>query len=81
MSAMEAGEEMLTDSKVEDMRTWMSSAITDLETCLDGLEEMNSGFVDEVKNAMQPSKEFTSNSLAILANIKVLLQNFNLGMH
>lgn len=75
------GKKMMTESKIEDMRTWLSSAITDQETCLDGLEEMNSSVVEEVKNTMQPSKEFTSNSLAILANIKVLLQNFNLTMH
>lgn len=83
MLAMEVGpgKKMMTESKIEDMRTWLSSAITDQETCLDGLEEMNSSVVEEVKNAMQPSKEFTSNSLAILANIKVLLQNFNLTMH
>lgn len=83
ISAMEVGpgKKMMTESKIEDMRTWLSSAITDQETCLDGLEELNSSVVEEVKNAMQPSTEFTSNSLAILANIKVLLQNFNLTMH
>lgn len=73
MSSMAAapGEEALTESKIQDMRTWLSSAITDQETCLDGLEETDSKLVGEVKNAMQPSREFTSISLAIVSSMKV----------
>ncbi|KAK9149281.1 hypothetical protein Scep_008038 [Stephania cephalantha] len=64
------GEEGLSESKVNDVRTWLSAALTDQQTCLDGLEEVGSGGVgDEMKVAMKDSVEFVSNSLAIVARI------------
>ncbi|KAK4842788.1 hypothetical protein QYF36_000060 [Acer negundo] len=84
MSEMEVegpGEKMLTERKVNDIQTWISAAITDQETCLDGLEEMGSTAVDEVKAKLKKSKEFLSNSLAIIAKIHMLLHKFDLNMH
>ncbi|KAJ0049059.1 hypothetical protein Pint_15226 [Pistacia integerrima] len=76
-----SGEKMLTDRKVNDVQTWISAAMTDEDSCLDGLEEMGSKVFDEVKSKMQKSKEALSNSLAIIASIQTLLQKFGLTMH
>ncbi|WJX32028.1 hypothetical protein P8452_20399 [Trifolium repens] len=58
-----------------DDATWVSAALTDQQTCVDGLEEV--GFsvdsVEKVKKIMQRSNEYISNSLAIVANIRNLL--------
>ncbi|KAK3195848.1 hypothetical protein Dsin_027158 [Dipteronia sinensis] len=47
------GEKMLTESKVNDIQTWISAAMINQETCLDGLEEMGSTAVDEVKGVFE----------------------------
>ncbi|KAJ4952202.1 hypothetical protein NE237_029034 [Protea cynaroides] len=72
---------LLTASKIDDMKTWLSAALTDLQTCLDGLEETNSASLDEVRKSMQNSTELTSNSLAIASKILTLLQTFDLNIH
>ncbi|KDP31232.1 hypothetical protein JCGZ_11608 [Jatropha curcas] len=83
MSAMEVGtgEKALTLKKISDIQTWISAAMTNQQTCLDGLEEMGSTVLDEVKVKMENSKEFLSNNLAILANMQNLLEKFDLKMH
>ena len=83
LSAMEVvpGDKMLTDAKINDVQTWISAAVTDQETCLDGLEEMESTAIGEVKSKMQRSREYTSNSLAIVINIRSLLQQFHMYLH
>ena len=73
-------EKVLSEMKISDMQTWISAAMSDQETCLDGLEEMESSLVDEVKVKVRDSKDYMSNSLAILNNIKPLLQKFGLTM-
>ncbi|XP_054794860.1 pectinesterase 3-like [Prosopis cineraria] len=75
------GDKALTDAKINDIQTWISAALTDQETCLDGLEETESAELGEVKGKMQRSREYTSNSLAIAANIRILLQRFNVRLH
>ena len=75
------GEKVLTKTKIRDLQTWISAAMTDQETCLDGLEETVSTAFDEVKTKMKKSQEYTSNCLAILANIHTLLHDFNTPLH
>lgn len=81
------GEKWLSDSKTADLKTWLSTAITDQETCLDSLEELNTTkhfnatVVEEMKAAMQNSTEYTSNSLAIVARILGLLTDLNIPIH
>ncbi|XP_028753646.1 pectinesterase 3-like [Neltuma alba] len=75
------GDKALTDAKISDIQTWISAAVTDQETCLDGLEETESAAQGEMKQKMQRSREYTSNSLAIVANIRILLQRFNMSLH
>ncbi|XP_052176170.1 pectinesterase 1 [Diospyros lotus] len=72
------GERMLTAAKIGDLKTWISAAMSDQETCLDGLEEMGSTAVNEVRAKVQRSREYMSNSLAILSNMDALLAKFKL---
>ncbi|KAL8141933.1 hypothetical protein V2J09_014965 [Rumex salicifolius] len=62
-------EEYLTETAMGDLRTWISAAMTDQETCLDGLEEMEASVVEEMRKGVQGAKVGMSNSLAILANM------------
>ncbi|CAH9130234.1 unnamed protein product [Cuscuta epithymum] len=66
------GDEKLTSSTtISDLKTWLSSSITDQETCMDALDEIkaDSSTVSKVKAAMKESTEFSSNSLAIVTHI------------
>lgn len=75
------GEKVLDEVKIGDLNAWISAAMTCEETCLDGLEEVGSTVVGEVRERVQRSKEYLSNSLAILANIQTLLHKFHLALH
>ncbi|XP_059303929.1 putative pectinesterase/pectinesterase inhibitor 26 [Lycium ferocissimum] len=75
------GESALTVMKVNNMQTWISAAMTDQDTCLEGLDEMGSPLVGEVKARVQNAKEYMSNTLAILSNMPSLLQKFGVTMH
>ncbi|KAL9405853.1 hypothetical protein Peur_002825 [Populus x canadensis] len=72
---------------MDDLKTWISTTITDQETCLDALQELNvtkhfnQTLVDHVKAEMENSTEFVSNSLAIVAKILGLLSDFNIPIH
>lgn len=78
--AVRPGEKLLTEMRISDMQTWISAAMTDQETCLDGLDEMGSTAVDEVRARVHKSSEYMSNSLAILNNLKSLVEKFGLKM-
>ncbi|KAK1363432.1 PMEI domain-containing protein [Heracleum sosnowskyi] len=59
-----------TRTKIRELNAWISAAMTDQETCVDGLEEMGSTVCDEVRVKVQLSKQCMSDSLAILAKIQ-----------
>ncbi|CAJ1975265.1 unnamed protein product [Sphenostylis stenocarpa] len=72
----------LTDATVADVQTWVSAAVTDQQTCLDGLEEAGDVVgVEKMKKMMKTSDEYVSNSLAIVANIRNLFRHFNMTLH
>lgn len=75
------GQKLLSGPKIDDLRTWLSSTLTDQETCLDALEEMNASFLNDAKLLMKNSTEYTSNSLAIVANILGVLDKYNIPIH
>ncbi|EEF52158.1 enzyme inhibitor, putative [Ricinus communis] len=75
------GEKALTLEKINDIQTWISAAMTDQQTCIDGLEEMESVVLDEVKAKMVNCNQFLSNSLAIIAKMQSLLEMFDLKLH
>ncbi|KAL3640593.1 hypothetical protein CASFOL_015561 [Castilleja foliolosa] len=74
------GEKVLTEMKISDLKTWISAAMTDQETCLDGLAEMGSTALGEFRVKVQRSQEYMSNTLAILNNIPSLFKKFGLTM-
>jgi pectinesterase inhibitor-like protein len=83
ISSMEVGkdEKLLSSAKIDDIKTWLSTTITDQETCLDSLQELNSTLLESMRTATKNSTEFASNSLAIVAKILGLLTNFNIPIH
>ncbi|KAH6807808.1 hypothetical protein C2S51_028916 [Perilla frutescens var. frutescens] len=74
------GEKVFTEMRISDLQTWVSAAMTDLDTCLEGLAEMGSTAVSEFKLKVQKSQEYMSNTLAILNNIQSLFQKFGLTL-
>ncbi|KAG9146803.1 hypothetical protein Leryth_005130 [Lithospermum erythrorhizon] len=71
----------LSVPKINDLKTWLSAAITNQETCLDSLEEANAPILEEVKRIMKNSTEFASNSLAIVTKIFGVLGDLGLPLH
>lgn len=61
---------VFTRTKIRELNAWISAAMTDQETCVDGLEEMGSTVCDEVRKKVQLSKQCMSDSLAILGKIQ-----------
>lgn len=83
VAAMDAGpgEMALTELKISNIQTWVSAAMTDQETCLEGLQEMGSTVLDEVRDRFTRPREFMSNSLAICAQMSAILDKFDMGIH
>ncbi|XP_073105216.1 pectinesterase 3-like [Elaeis guineensis] len=69
------GEKFLAASEISDLRTWLSAAITDQQTCMDGFEGAASDVVEAMKAAMASATQLTSNSLAIATKILARLEN------
>ncbi|CAI9096961.1 OLC1v1033235C1 [Oldenlandia corymbosa var. corymbosa] len=55
---------------LEELRTWLSSAGTYQQTCIDGINEMSASSGQIVSTNLENSTEFTSNSLAIVTSIE-----------
>ncbi|KAL8049803.1 hypothetical protein ABFX02_06G042900 [Erythranthe guttata] len=51
-----------------DLRTWLSSAATYQETCMDELESISSSLTIFAGDSLKNSTEYTSNSLAIITS-------------
>ncbi|CAN8254910.1 unnamed protein product [Cochlearia groenlandica] len=66
------GENWLTEDVVGDVKTWISAAMTDGETCSDGLEEMGTVVGKEIKKEMVIANQMMSISLAIVSHINKL---------
>ncbi|XP_004303759.1 PREDICTED: pectinesterase 3 [Fragaria vesca subsp. vesca] len=83
LSSMEIGssDKLLSQTKINDLKTWITASMTDQDTCLDSLEELNSTLVQEFRDAMQNSTEYASNSLAIVAKILDLLSRMGIPVH
>ncbi|ESQ48548.1 hypothetical protein EUTSA_v10022003mg [Eutrema salsugineum] len=96
VSAMDVrdGKNILNPTKIDDLKTWLSAALTYHETCFDALDELrsnnnmtttenyaNSTISRNLKSAMRNSTEFTSNSLAIVAKVLSTLSDFGIPIH
>jgi pectinesterase inhibitor-like protein len=80
MICMGQGKMMMTKMRMSNLQTWISAAMTDQDTCLDGLAEMESTALGEFKVKVQKSQEYVSNTLAILNNIHSLFEKVGLPM-
>ncbi|KAM7471913.1 hypothetical protein LguiA_010096 [Lonicera macranthoides] len=76
-----SGGKVLSASKINDLKTWLSTTITNQETCLDALQELNHTVPVDVKGIMKNSTEYASNSLAIVAKIMRILADFDIPIH
>ncbi|KAI8565941.1 hypothetical protein RHMOL_Rhmol02G0000900 [Rhododendron molle] len=74
------GERVLDEVKIGDLN-WISAAMTCEELCLDGLEEVGSTSMGDVRERVQTSKEYLRSNLAIFKNIQTLLHKFHLNLH
>ncbi|XP_020576206.1 pectinesterase 3-like [Phalaenopsis equestris] len=71
------GEKILSDSKISDLKTWLSATITDQATCLDGFEGTTGGFREKLETAMVNSTQLASNSLAIATGIVGIMKKLH----
>ncbi|GAA0186412.1 esterase [Lithospermum erythrorhizon] len=71
----------LTEMKISNMQTWMSAALTDQETCLDGLREMSSRIVEDVEVRVHDTEMYMGISLAILNNLSWLVEKLGFVMN
>ncbi|KAF8721565.1 hypothetical protein HU200_023074 [Digitaria exilis] len=66
-------------SAVDDLRTWLSSALTYQETCLDGFENATvTNAADKMRSALNASQELTENILAIVDEFSQTLADLDL---
>ncbi|CAL0307909.1 unnamed protein product [Lupinus luteus] len=76
---------VLPSSEISDVETWLSAVMTNQETCIDAVRELNStaarGVLQELETITRNSTEFVSNSLAIVTRILGLLSKFNAPIH
>ncbi|GLJ10950.1 hypothetical protein SUGI_0138670 [Cryptomeria japonica] len=63
-----------------DVRTWLSAALTNLVTCVDGLSNTTSSQgKDQMHSIVDNLSELTSNSLAIVSNVAKLLKKLKIS--
>lgn len=64
--------------KPDDLRTWLSAALTNLDSCVDGVSEINgtTSLVEDLRSKMKNPAELVSNSLAIVSKIGTILSKF-----
>lgn len=65
-------------SAVDDLRTWLSSALTYQETCLDGFENTTTPAAGKMRKALNSSQELTENILALVDEFSETLANLGL---
>ncbi|KAK6915625.1 Pectinesterase inhibitor domain [Dillenia turbinata] len=66
------------EEMLEDMKIWLSSTITDQETCLDGFQNTTSSAGEKMKAVLKTARELTSNGLAMVSEISSVLGDLNI---
>ncbi|KAL6645732.1 hypothetical protein ACP70R_017340 [Stipagrostis hirtigluma subsp. patula] len=64
---------------VDDLRTWLSSALTYQETCLDGFENTTTDASEKMRRALNSSQELTEDILALVDGFSETLASMGLG--
>ncbi|PKA49556.1 Pectinesterase 3 [Apostasia shenzhenica] len=81
LAAAKPGEKLFSERRISDLRTWLSAAVADQETCLDGFEGTAGSFREKLEAAMVNSTRFTSNSLAIATGILGIMEKLSSPFH
>ncbi|KAB1213950.1 putative pectinesterase/pectinesterase inhibitor 21 [Morella rubra] len=66
------------DDYVEDLKVWLSAAITYEQTCLDGFENTTGDAGEKMKSILKTSQELTKNGLAMVSEISQLLTDLQI---
>ncbi|CAM8938154.1 unnamed protein product [Rhodiola kirilowii] len=61
------------DEMLDDLKVWLSGAITYQETCLDGFENLTTDAGAKMKKVLKTSGDLTSNGLAMVEEISTIL--------
>ncbi|KAK4789041.1 hypothetical protein SAY86_020360 [Trapa natans] len=72
---------LLSPETVDDLRTWLSTVLSDQETCLDAFEDVNWTDFQKMALTMTNSTELISNSLAIITKLLGYVSKFKIPMH
>ncbi|KAD5961298.1 hypothetical protein R6Q59_014253 [Mikania micrantha] len=57
------------NEKMGNVKTWVSAALTDEDTCMDGFEENDGKMKETIRGFIVNVGELTSNALALITNI------------
>ncbi|WOL04503.1 hypothetical protein Cni_G13224 [Canna indica] len=66
------------DDIVDDLKVWLSAAVTYQETCLDGFQNTSGDAAASMTKALNSSSMLTSNTLAIVDQMSTVLTSFQL---
>jgi pectinesterase len=67
------------DEYAEDLKVWLSGAITYEQTCLDGFENTTGNAAEKMKDLLRTSQELTKNGLAIVSELSKFLADFQIS--
>ncbi|XP_073126400.1 pectinesterase-like [Henckelia pumila] len=67
------------DEFMEDVRTWLSGAITYQETCIDAFENTTGDTGEKMKQLLKTASELSSNGLAMVTDFTSILSSLQLG--
>ncbi|WOK93216.1 hypothetical protein Cni_G01911 [Canna indica] len=67
------------DDIVDDLKVWLSAAVTYQETCLDGFQNTSGDAAASMTKALNSSSMLTSNTLAIVDQMSTVLTSFQLS--
>lgn len=69
------------DEYVQDLKIWLSGAVTYQQTCLDGFENTTGDAGERMKSILRSSQELTSNGLAMVTEISSILASINIPVN
>uniref|UniRef100_A0ACD5WNM6 Uncharacterized protein n=1 Tax=Avena sativa TaxID=4498 RepID=A0ACD5WNM6_AVESA len=64
---------------VDDLKTWLSAALTYQETCLDGFMNTTTDAAAKMRGALNASQELTEDILTVVDQLSGTLGSFNIG--
>uniref|UniRef100_A0A7N0ZRU0 Pectinesterase n=1 Tax=Kalanchoe fedtschenkoi TaxID=63787 RepID=A0A7N0ZRU0_KALFE len=66
------------DEMLDDLKVWLSGAITYQETCLDGFQNLTTDAGAKMKKVLKTSEDLTSNGLAMVEEISTILSQLQI---